>query len=59
MALTEICAELDIVHISKVFMMLLSHNYINQNAPPEFHIVEVLQGTLAAVRWSRGRLRIP
>jgi len=37
-SLAEICAELDVVQMSKVFMMLLSHAYINQNAQPEFHI---------------------
>jgi hypothetical protein len=32
----KICSELDAVQITKVFLLLLSKDYVNQNAAKEF-----------------------
>lgn len=36
--LNEVCSHLDPVQMCKVFMVLLSKQYINQNAPSDFHL---------------------
>jgi hypothetical protein len=32
----KICSQLDAIQISKVFLLLLSKEYVNQNAAKEF-----------------------
>jgi len=38
----SICSELDAVQISKVFLLLLSKDYVNNNAAKEFHLTKDL-----------------
>ena len=38
----KICSELDAIQISKVFLLLLSKDYVNQNAAKEFQLTKDL-----------------
>lgn len=41
-SLETICASLDLTQICQAFLMLLSKNHINENAPAEFHLKRAL-----------------
>jgi hypothetical protein len=38
----KICSELDAIQVSKVFLLLLSKDYVNQNAAKEFQLTKDL-----------------